>query len=97
MAREVCAFLKGLQIEITEVKCEISWRPHWPQLLPDPESAGGIHEEVAAEVVEHDGVGIAVTWILVPNHSQRLDLECTIWELLYISLVMTCDVICRSR
>ena len=83
MAREVCAFLKGLQIEIVTVNCEIGWRPHWPQLLPDPESAGGIHQEVAAEVVEHDGVGIAVTWILVPNHSQRLDLEGTIMDLFH--------------
>ena len=56
-------------------------------MLPDPESAGGIHEEVAAEVVEHDGVGIAVPRVLVPNHSQRLDLECTILDLLiYIGL-----------
>ena len=82
MAREVCAFLKGLQIEITKVKFEDTYRLQWPQLLPDPESAGGIHEEVAAEVVEHDGVGIAVARILVPNHSQRLDLEGTILDLL---------------
>ena len=51
-------------------------------LLPDPEAAGGVHEEVSAEVVEHDGVGIAVARVLVPNHSQRLDLECTIMDLL---------------
>ena len=84
MAREVCAFLKGLKIKIiSEVKCEVSLRTQGPQLLPNPESAGGIHQEVAAEVVEHDGVGIAVTWILVPNHSQRLDLKRTILDLLH--------------
>ena len=34
MAREVCAFLKGLQIENTEVKCEVSWRRQWPLWSP---------------------------------------------------------------
>ena len=42
---------------------------------PDPEAVGGVHQEVAAEVVEHDGVGLAVARVLVPDHSQRFDLK----------------------
>ena len=42
---------------------------------PDLQSAGGVHQEVAAEVVEHDGVGLVVAGVLVPQHSQWLDLK----------------------
>ena len=46
---------------------------------PDPEAVGGVHQEVAAEVVEHDGVGLAVAGVLVPNHSQRFDLMYSVY------------------
>lgn len=41
----------------------------------DPEAVGGVHQEVAAEVVEHDGVGLAVAGVLVPYHAQSFDLK----------------------
>ena len=49
-----------------------------PSLLnchPDFQAVGGVHQEVSAEVVKHDGVGLVVAGVLVPQHSQWLDLR----------------------
>lgn len=40
----------------------------------DLESILGVHEEVAAQVVEHDGVLLGVVLVLAPNHTQWLNL-----------------------
>lgn len=40
----------------------------------DLEAVLGVHEEVAAQVIKHDGVLLCVVLILPPHHPQWLDL-----------------------
>ena len=41
----------------------------------DPEAALRVHQEVPPEIVEHDGVPLAVLRELTPYHAQRLHLK----------------------